>query len=130
MDFNNNMTPLTEDYMRSVSESQLKDRAYTPYEIDKHERDSIEDIKKSIKGEKYNNVEIVQESLEFLERLANKINIAIQNQKKENKTSWELESDLINIKKIFDDLNKVMQSLEQQDSEKKSKKSKLNFKKI
>jgi len=41
--------PLTEDYLKSVSETQLKDRAYTPMELEKFERDSLEEIKSGLK---------------------------------------------------------------------------------
>ena len=40
------------------------------------------------------------------------MNIAIQNEKKENKTTWELESDLNDLKKVFQELNIVLEELE------------------
>ncbi len=87
----NRASGLSEDYLKSVSESQLKDRAYTPYELEKHERESLEDIKKGLKKGIYKTKDSLQDSLEFLEKLANKMNVAISNQKRDNKTTWELE---------------------------------------
>ncbi|GIU69959.1 MAG: hypothetical protein KatS3mg002_1195 [Candidatus Woesearchaeota archaeon] len=107
-----NTRDLSEDYMRSVSESELKDRAYTPYELAQHDRESIEEIKKAIRLKKYNNKEIIKETLEYIENLANKINIAIQNEKRENKTTWELEADINELKKIFEQLNSLLLNLE------------------
>ena len=104
--------PLTEDYLKSVSETQLKDRAYTPYELEPHERTSIEDIKKCIKLKKYKDAATIKDSLDFIEKLANKMNIAIQSEKKENKTTWELESDINDLKKVFDQLNTLLVSME------------------
>lgn len=106
---------LSEEYLKSVSESQLKDRSYTPYELEKHERDSIEEIKKHLKLKKYKDKESIKDSLEYIENLANKMNIAINNEKKENKTTWELESDISELKKVFEELNKTLQVIEQKE---------------
>lgn len=104
--------PLSDEYLKSVSETQLRDRAYTPYDLEKHERDSLEEIRRGINKGKYKTKEDIQDSLAFIEKLANKMNIAINNEKKENKTTWELESDLGDLKKIFDQLNQMLQGLE------------------
>jgi len=104
--------PLTEDYLKSVSESQLKDRAYTPYELEKYERDSLEEIKKSLKRGSYKDKQSIQDSLEFLEKLANKMNIAITNEKKDSKTTWELDTDLADMNKMFDQLDGMLQAME------------------
>ena len=104
--------PLTEDYLKSVSESQLKDRAYTPYEVEKFERDSLEEIRKCLKKGLYKDKAAVQDSLEFLEKLANKMNVAITNEKKDSKTTWELETDLTDLKKMFAQLEALLQNME------------------
>ncbi|MEM4638166.1 MAG: hypothetical protein QXK76_04050 [Candidatus Woesearchaeota archaeon] len=111
-----NTRDLTEDYMRSVSESELRDRAYTPFELAQHDRQSIEEIKKALKLKKYNNKEIIKDTLEYIENLANKMNIAIQNEKKENKTTWELEADLNELKKIFEKLNTLLIQIEEKEN--------------
>lgn len=107
--------PLSEDYLKSVSESQLKDRAYIPYELAKYERDSLEEISKLLKQNKYKNKDMVNETLEFLESLANKINIAVINEKKEGKTTWELENELSNIKKMFEQLELILSEIEKKE---------------
>ncbi|MGV8171575.1 MAG: hypothetical protein ACP5OA_02670 [Candidatus Woesearchaeota archaeon] len=117
-------TRLSEEYLKSVSESQLKDRAYTPYELDKHERESLEEIKKGIKKGIYKTKEDIQDSLEFIEKIANKMNIAINNQKRENKTTWELETDLTGVKKMFDQLNQMLLNIESKELEEGLKKKK------
>jgi len=104
--------PLTEDYLKSVSETQLKDRAYTPMELEKFERDSLEEIKSGLKKGKYKTKDSIQGSLDFLEKLANKISVASTNEKKDNKTTWELDTDLIDIKKLFDQLDQLLQAME------------------
>ena len=104
--------PLTEDYLKSVSESQLRDRAYTPYELENQDRESIEEIKRCIKQKKYKDKDTIMQSLDFIETLSNKMNIAVQNEKKENKTAWELEADLNDLKKVFEQLNNILASLE------------------
>jgi hypothetical protein len=109
--------PLSEDYLKSVSESQLKDRAYTPYELAKYERESVEEIKKSIKKGKYKSKEDIQDSMDFIEQLANRMNIASVNERKENKTTWELDADLAELKKVFDELEKILQALEAKEVE-------------
>jgi hypothetical protein len=103
---------LSEEYMRSVSESELRDRAYTPYELAPHERNSIEEIKKAIKQNKYKDKPSIKDTLDYIEALANKMNIAIQNEKRENKTTWELEADLNDLKKVFEQLNRVLETVE------------------
>lgn len=122
---------LSEEYLKSVSESQLKDRSYTPYELEKHERDSIEEIKKHLKLKKYKDKESIKDSLEYIENLANKMNIAINNEKKENKTTWELESDISELKKVFEELNKTLQVIEQKevDSPTNNTRRKVGFRK-
>jgi hypothetical protein len=118
--------PLSEDYLKSVSESQLKDKAYTPFELAKHERESIEDIRRCIKLKKYKDKDTIKESLEFIEELANRMNIAVQNEKKENKTTWELEADLNDLHKVFDQLNQLLLNIEQNevDTEQRPQKKK------
>jgi len=115
---------LSEDYLKSVSESQLKDRAYSPYELEKYERDSVEEIKRGLKKNAYKNKDDIQDSLNFLEKLANKMNIAISNEKKDNKTTWELETDLIDVKKMFDQLDQMLQALETKEVDDGVKKTK------
>jgi|GEM_PF-2917596 len=123
------MAPLTEEYLKSVSESQLRDRAYSPYELEKYERDSVEEIKKGLKRNTYKSKDEIQDSLDFLEKLANKMNIAIANEKKDNKTTWELETDLVDVKKMFDQLDSMLQSLETKEVEDglKRKKSRITI---
>jgi len=118
----NRASGLSEDYLKSVSESQLKDRAYTPYELEKHERESLEEIKKGLRKGIYKTKDSLQDSLEFLEKLANKMNVAISNQKRDNKTTWELESDLGDVKKIFDQLNQILNDIESKEVEEGLKK--------
>jgi hypothetical protein len=118
---------LSEDYLKSVSLSQLRDRAYTPYDLEKYERDSLEEIRKSLKKGKYKTKNDIQDSLNFLEKLANKINIAIVNEKRENKTTWELETDLVDLRKTFDQLEQLLQALETKEVEEGSKKEKKKF---
>lgn len=120
--------PLSEEYLKSVSESQLKDRAYTPYELAEHEKRSIEEIRRCIKLKKYNDIDTVKDSLEYIETIANKMNEAIQNEKKENKTTWELESDLNDLKKLFEQLNTTLSDIEAQTANNIQKKQKLHFK--
>ncbi|MGV8151096.1 MAG: hypothetical protein ACP5NV_05190 [Candidatus Woesearchaeota archaeon] len=115
--------PLSEEYLKSVSESELKDRAYTPYELDKYDRDSIEEIKRCIKQKKYTEKDSIKDSLEYIEKLANKMNVAIQNEKKENKTTWELEADLNDLKKVFEQLNTTLNEIEQKEVDKPIKKN-------
>ncbi|MGV8140951.1 MAG: hypothetical protein ACP5NW_00765 [Candidatus Woesearchaeota archaeon] len=115
---------LSEEYLKSVSTSQLRDRAYTPYELDKSERESLEEIKRGIKKGIYKTKDDIQDSLDFLEKLANKMNVAINNQKKENKTTWELESDLADLKKTFEQLNQMLQAIESKEVDDGLKKNK------
>jgi len=99
---------LSEDYLRSVSESDLKDRAFTPFEIEGFEKESLNDIKKSLKEGRYKDKIEVQESIDFIENLSNRMSVAINNEKKEGKSNWELESDLSEVKKIFDELTSLL----------------------
>jgi hypothetical protein len=119
---------LSEDYLKSVSLSQLRDRAYTPYDLEKYERDSLEEIRKSLKKGAYKTKNDVQDSLMFVEKLANKMNIAVVNEKKENKTTWELEADLSDLRKIFEQLEQLLQALETKEVENGSKKKKSSKK--
>jgi hypothetical protein len=118
---------LSEEYLKGVSESQLRDRAYIPYEMEKHDRESMEEVKKALKKGRYKKKDAIQESLVFLERLANKLNIAIVNERRENKTTWELEADLSDIKKVFEQLNNLLQAIESKEVENglKSKKKRM-----
>jgi hypothetical protein len=115
---------LSEEYLKSVSASQLRDRAYTPYELDKSERESLEDIKRGIKKGVYKTKDDIQDSLEFLEKLANKINVAINNERKENKTTWELETDLTDLRKTFEQLDQMLQTIESKEVDTGLKKDK------
>jgi uncharacterized protein YpuA (DUF1002 family) len=116
--------PLSDEYLKSVSETQLKDRAYTPYDLEKFERDSLEEIKRGLKKGRYKTKEDIQDSLSFVEKLANKMNVAITNEKKESKTTWELDSDLSDLKKIFDQLNQLLETLENKEVDDGLKKTK------
>ncbi len=118
---------LSEDYLKSVSLSQLKDRAYTPYGLEKYERESLEEIRKSLKKGSYKTKNDIQDSLMFLEKLANKMNIAIVNEKKENKTTWELEADLIDLKKVFEQLDQLLQAMETREVNEGTKKAKKRY---
>jgi hypothetical protein len=122
---------LSEEYLKSVSMSQLRDRAYTPFELEKYDRESLEEIKRGIKKGKYKTKNDIQDSLDFLEKLANKMNVAINNEKKENKTAWELEADLVDMKKVFEQLDHMLQSIESKevDEEQKKDKKKIVIKK-
>lgn len=107
-----NTRDLSEDYLKSVSESELKDRAYTPFEIDNSDRKSIEEIKKCIRLKKYKDKDTIKDSMDYIENLSNKMNVAINNEKKENKTTWELEADLNDLRKVFEQLNEILSQIE------------------
>ena len=40
------------------------------------------------------------------------MNVAITNEKKDSKTTWELETDLTDLKKMFDQLEALLQNME------------------
>ena len=100
---------LSEDYYKSVSDSYMKKLDYVPYEIEKFDRESLEDIKKHLKAKSYKDRKNVQEHMEYLEELANKVQGAILTEKKEGEVTWELEHDLIEIKELFDKVETVFE---------------------
>lgn len=119
--------PLSEEYLKSVPESQLRDRAYTPFVLARHERESLEDIKRTLKQGKYTTIHDAKESLDFLEHLANRITVAITNEKKENKMTWDLERDLNLIHELFDQLKELIKELEEDHAPKKTEKFNIHL---
>jgi len=97
----------SEEYYKSVPESYFKKHDYAPYNIEKFDRESLDEIKECLKKSSYNDREMVQEHLQYLEQLANKVQGAILAEKSEGEVTWELEHDLVEINKIFEQVENV-----------------------
>ena len=77
------------------------------YDMDEHEKKSIEEIKRCIINGTYCDKEMVMAHMAYLERLADKIQQIIVNEKKEGVVAWDLEDDYKKIRKLHDRLNEL-----------------------
>lgn len=103
------MSGMSEDYYKSVSDSSFKRRDYIPYELEKYDRESLEEIKKFLNAKKYTDRKTIMEHLDYLEELANKVQHAIAEEKKDGDVTWELEKDLVEIKALFDKVTDIFE---------------------
>ena len=89
------------DFYKSVPDEYFKREEYEAYELEKFDRESLDEIKEFLRKDKYTDRETIQEHLEYLEQLANKVQQNITAEKSEGEVTWELEHDLTEIKDIF-----------------------------
>ena len=100
---------MSEDYYKSMPDSYFKKKEYVAYEIEKYDRESLEEIKKFLKAKKYADRKTIMEHLGYLEDLANKVQHAIAEEKKDGDVTWELEKDLVEIKELFDKVTDIFE---------------------
>ena len=92
---------MPDDFYKSVPDAYFKREEYEAYELEKFDRESLDEIKGCLKKKSYTDRRMIKEHLEYLEQLANKVQLNITAEKGEGEVTWELEHDLIEIKDIF-----------------------------
>jgi len=87
-------------------------RDFDDFELQIHDKKSIQEIKKKIKSKGYKSLEEIEAHQEFLEDLGNKIRTIIQNEKSIGKVNWELERHLDGIQSLYFKLEELRKELE------------------
>jgi hypothetical protein len=82
------------------------------YELEKVDKDSVDEIRKLLKGGRYKDPEYLKEHLEYLENLIQKLWRIYQEEKKTGKMNLSLERDLAKIKELFAQLSTLLDTLE------------------
>jgi hypothetical protein len=95
-----------------VSYAHRKRQARKEYELEKHERDSMQEIRKRIKEDSYTNMEEVRDHLELIEDLIEKVKIIIQSEERDGLVNLSLKRDISKIQQLYNDLSRILDRLE------------------
>jgi len=81
------------------------------YYMHNYDKNSIKEIKRLIEEGKYKDKYTVKQHLKFLEVLAEKLRMKINEEKRVGNISWSLERDFAEIKEVFSELNKILENM-------------------
>jgi len=70
------------------------------YELQQHERDSIQEIEKMMKGDLYKDEQTIRDHIEYLEQIETKLNSILENERSAGLTNVSLKQDYIKITRI------------------------------
>ena len=78
-----------------------------PYEMEYYDKDSINEIKKMIANNLYQDANTIQEHLLFLEHLAGKLQQALSAEQGRGESAWNLRKNIDEVKNIFNVLSSL-----------------------
>ncbi len=78
-----------------------------PYKIEYHDKDSINEIKKMIVNNLYQDRNTVKEHLLFLENLAGKLQDALQAEQSQGESAWNLRKFIAEVKNLHNVLGSL-----------------------
>jgi hypothetical protein len=82
------------------------------YELEKVDRDSVEEIRKLLKGGRYKDPDYLRDHLEYLENLVQKLTRMYQEERKAGKMNLSLERDIAKIRELFNQLSQLLDTIE------------------
>lgn len=98
------------------------------YDVPEYDWQSLKEIQKLVKGNKYNDISQVKEHLEFLEDAANKINSILSSEQARGIVDLDTSKFSVQVRKTYDDLfeiyDKMIDKLPSQHIDAKKKKIK------
>jgi hypothetical protein len=86
----------------------MEPSAPVPYELEYYDRQSLQEIRKMITGNSYNDASTISEHLLFLEHLADKLQQIIANEQSAGVSAMMLRTNILEIKNIHDTLHSML----------------------
>lgn len=83
------------------------------YELEQVDKDSLAEIRNLLKEGKYKDPDYLRDHIEYLEDLIQKLTRILQEEKKMGKLNLTLEHDIIKIKELFDELERLLDKMEE-----------------
>jgi hypothetical protein len=83
------------------------------YELEQVDKDSIAEIKKLLKEGKYTDPSYLRDHIEYLEDLLQKLSRTLQEERKIGKMNLTLEHDILKVKELFEELERVLDKMEE-----------------
>lgn len=88
-----------------------KRSAFRSSHMEYYDRKSLTEIRRMIRNNEYKSKDQAQGHLQFLQKLADKLNTAMMQEEKEGEVNWELRRDIAEVKQVFDELLNVVRML-------------------
>ncbi|HIH42960.1 TPA: hypothetical protein HA246_04915 [Candidatus Woesearchaeota archaeon] len=79
-----------------------------PHHMEYYDRNSLNEIKKLIDKNRYDRREQIEEHLQFLERLADKLKSTLDQEQSYGETAWMLKKDVEDVRKTFAALSTLL----------------------
>lgn len=79
-----------------------------PYEVEFHDKESINEIKNMVADGLYQDIDTVKEHLRFLEHLADKLQDAIKSEQNRGESAWSLRKIISDIKNLHNALSSLI----------------------
>ncbi|MBN1275672.1 hypothetical protein JXA12_05280 [Candidatus Woesearchaeota archaeon] len=87
------------------------DREFIDYELEPHERRSLDAIQQNIREGAYKDPRNCYHHLELLEGMANKLKVVIGNERALGKANWDVEQVYKDVKELYQQLNEIHKGL-------------------
>ena len=79
-----------------------------PHHMEYYDRNSLNEIKKLIDKNRYDSKEQIEEHLQFLERLADKLKQSLDQEQSYGENAWTLKKDVDDVRKTFAALSTLL----------------------
>lgn len=103
MAYENNFGKTPDQYFRDANKD---------YEIEPHDRESLEEIKRMLKAGEYGEAEKLRDHMEYVENLIQRLSQIIADEEKAGIQNFSLKRDFANIKELYLKMSVVLDKLE------------------
>ncbi len=90
-----------------ISDEETIKKEFDDYELPAHDKQSINEIRKKVKSNKYGKIDEIESHQEFLEDMTNRLRTIVENEKSIGEINWELERQIDDIKALYFELERL-----------------------
>ena len=90
-----------------INDEETIKKEFDDYELPAHDKQSINEIRKKVKSNKYGKIDEIESHQEFLEDMTNRLRTIVENEKSIGEINWELERQIDDIKALYFELERL-----------------------
>ena len=90
-----------------INDEETIKKEFDDYELPAHDKQSINEIRKKVKSNKYGKIDEIESHQEHIEDITNRLRTIVENEKSIGEINWELERQIDDIKALYFELERL-----------------------